>query len=325
MRDHKRKAGMRRRGRAIAIAASTALVASASVFGSAAPALADIDSSSYAAVANAYTTRYAPAMSDTVGWTGDVDGCVPGTTSSQSQQLSLNAINFDRDLVGLDPITLDTALSAKAQSAALVMSANNALSHDVPTNWDCYTTTAHDAAAASNLYLGGAGAKAIDGYMVDPGASNHAVGHRRWILYAPRTTMGTGSTTNSNALYVFGKLASSGYANPSWVPWPAAGFFPTQLEPQGKWSLTGAAGRSYDFSKATVRVTSSSGHALTVHRYKSVRGYGSDTLVWWVTGLHHPSVTGTSVHYRVTVKGIVVGGKKVTKSYVVKLIKPPTS
>jgi hypothetical protein len=264
-------------------------------------------------------------MSDTVGWTGSVSGCNAGTTSASSQQLSLSAINFDRALAGLDPITLDSALSLKAQQAALVMSANSALSHDVPSSWKCYTSTAHAAAASSNLYLGEAGAKAIDGYMVDPGTSNSAVGHRRWILYPPTTTMGTGSTSNSNALYVFGKMATAGnYTNPKWVAWPTSGYFPTQLEPNGKWSLSGSVGHTWNFSHATVRVTNSSGTALSVRVYKSQNGYGANTLVWVVSGLKHPTGS-TSISYRVTVRGIVVGHQTTSHAYTVRLIKPATS
>jgi uncharacterized protein YkwD len=313
-------------GRGAAIAAVLALVSGATAVGTSAPSVATasgttIDTTSLAAVTSAYKSIYLPAMTDTVGWTGSVDGCNAGTTSAQSQQYSLDIINFDRALAGLDPVTLDPQLNADAQQAALIMRANNNLSHSVPTSWTCYTDQGAAAAAASDLFLGEAGAQAIDGYMIDPGANNTEAGHRRWILYPPATTMGTGSTSSSNDLYIFGAWASSGdYTDPAWVSWPTSGYFPDPLEPNGRWSLGGSAEHNYDFSQATVSVRNSAGTALHVVVNKPANGFGADTLVWQVSGLKTPGDAPLS--YSVSVKNIKEGGTTVAHSYVVKLFNP---
>lgn len=321
----------RGRGRhAVALSLAGVTIVTVASLLTAASAGASIDTSSAQAVTDAYQTVYVPAMNDSVQWTGSINGCNAGTTSSQSQQKTLDIINFDRQLAGLDPITLDGALSAKAQAAALVMSANNALTHDVPSNWTCYTSTAHAAAASSDLYLGQSGAKAIAGYMVDPGSANSAVGHRRWILYPPTRTMGTGSTESSaskpssNALYVFGKMAGSGYSNPRWVGWPSKGYFPAELEPNGKWSLSGSVGHTWNFGHVTIRVTDSKGHRLTVKKYAGAHGYGADTLVFQVSGLTLPSVGGET-DYTVSVTGVRVARHVVSTTYTVKFVRAPGS
>jgi uncharacterized protein YkwD len=321
--------------RTVALAASAALLGCASILAPTLPASAaasaaaagsiattGINTASQAAVTAAYKSRYLPSLSDTIDWTGSTSGCDAGTISARSQQLSLGAINFARALAGLDPVSLDPALNADAQQGALIMAANGALSHAVPTNWTCYTSQGADAAAHSNLYYGVAGARAIGGYLVDPGTSNIAAGHRRWILYPATTKMGTGSTSTTNDLYVIASKAAAGhYSDPSWVPWPTAGYFPEPLEPNGRWSLSGDAEHVYNFNKATVSVKNSRGTSLPVVVNKPAYGYGADTLVWQVSGLGTPSGV-TPLDYTVSVKGVVVGGKTISHSYVVRLFNP---
>lgn len=87
------------------------------------------------------------------------------------------------------------------------MAAQGDLSHDPPSTWKCWTQVGHDGAASSNLYLGETGASAIAGYMADTGVPS--AGHRRWIIYSAQRVMGSGSTSSSNALYVFGSQDGS--------------------------------------------------------------------------------------------------------------------
>jgi len=132
-------------------------------------------------------------------------------------------------------VTFDPTLSAKAQDMALMMYAQNDIRHDPPPTWACYTAAGRAAAGLSNLYLGRAGAGAVAGYMEDPGPGNNMAGHRRWILYPPQVTMGSGSTSGSNALYVQGAQAAPSPPPPAWVPWPSPGYVPFQVEPKGRW------------------------------------------------------------------------------------------
>ncbi|MGB7961571.1 MAG: CAP domain-containing protein, partial [Propionicimonas sp.] len=252
----------------------------------AAPALASvgtIDTLNRDSVGAAYRDILAPATEVPSGWTGSTQTCTPGAVSSEAQQATYDAINFFRALGGLDPVVLDPALSSKAQEAALVMAANHSLSHSIPTDWLCRTEAAAQAAGSSNLALGSYGASAIGLYMDDPGASNTAVGHRRWVMLPSTRAMGSGSTSRSNALWVTGNGAADGdFQNPEWVSWPTRGYFPSQLEPSGRWSLT-ANTRNVNFAGASVTVIGPDGASLPLTKQAEVDGYGNDTLVWEFT------------------------------------------
>jgi uncharacterized protein YkwD len=273
-------------------------------------------------VAAAYTSNFAPSLNDSVGWTGSNASCTAGTTSSGSVTSSLSAINYVRSLAGLDPVSFTSTLSSAAQKAALMMSAKGTLSHSPTSDWPCYSADGAAAAGASDLAFGVGGARAISPYMSDPGAGNAVVGHRRWILFPPTRTMGTGSTSNTNALYVFGATAAAGtFADPAWVPWPTSGYFPEPLEPGGRWSLSGDSNHDYNFSNAKVSVTDFDGNSLAATVDAPAAGYGSDTLVWEVAGVAKPAV-GSESDYVVNVTGIVVNDQNVSHNYVVRLFNP---
>src|SRR3546814_12342301 len=71
---------------------------------------------------------------------------------------------------GLAPVPLSSTLNAGAQRAALIMSANGALSHHPTTSWKCYSSSGAAAAGKSNLALSYPSIKSgqiIDLYMDD--------------------------------------------------------------------------------------------------------------------------------------------------------------
>lgn len=270
---------------ALAPGAAVAAVAPAPRSTPTATVAVDPDPADRESMRRGYLEILEPAMQVPIGWTGDLATCDAGAPSSAALTATHTAINYFRDLVGVDPVLLDRTLSRKAQEAALMMARNGSLSHNPPSTWHCYSADGYEGARRSNLHLGYAGATAIAGYMVDPGAGNTAAGHRRWIMDPRQTRMGSGSVkvpggswnTTSDALYV---LDSSSWQavpadTPDFLPWPVAGYFPGQLEPNGRWSLSGKG--AVDFSAATVTVDGSS-NGITVHPVEN--GYGLNTLVW---------------------------------------------
>lgn len=247
----------------------------------------------------AYRDVLAPTLSVPIGWTGSTGTCTPGAPSEAAQQATLTALNYLRGLAGLAPVTFDRALSARAQKAALIMHAQGALSHQPPSTWACWSKEGSDA-AQGNLYLGVTGAEAVVGYIVDPGDRNKAVGHRRWLLRPGTRVMGSGSTSQANAIVVHGPgVVSEPDTGPGFVAWPPAGYFPRQMEPSGRWSLS-APDTETDFSSAVVTVKRD-GVVVPVRLERVEDGYGNDTLVFQVdtgdvTGRGEPvfetSVTG---------------------------------
>lgn len=295
----------------------------------------DVKTSSRASVARAYTKVLAPALRVKTGWTGSVGKCRPGKESAKSRKATRNAVNFVRALNQLDPVKLDTRLNKQALRAALLMQANGALSHS-PTKSQfsrCYTAAGRTAAGRSNLYLSwgapgdrlpSTGARAVVGYMTDAGPNNLQVGHRRWILNPTTRVMATGSTRTANALTVVGTSRSSSAEQPRYMEWPSKGWFPTQLEPEGRWSVSTSNPR-ISFANAKVKVRQVTAKGATVRTLKTQRhavqdGYGPHTLVFSVPGVKSPKGKKT-VRYKVTVSGIT-GGPKKKYTYTVRLFNP---
>jgi uncharacterized protein YkwD len=275
------------------------------------------DTSNRAAVRSALVYGLRPAMLTPVGWTGSTSTCRAGAPSAKAQKATGTAINYFRAMSRLDPVTLNAAMSGQAQEAALMMHANYSLDHSPPRSWKCWTAVGATAAGQSNLYLFETGASAIEGYMRDPGSSNTSVGHRRWLMFPETTAMGSGSTESANALMVFGGIARPSTNLPPWVAWPTPGYFPTELEPAGRWSLS-ASDSATDFSKARVAVKTASGTSLKVKQHAVNNGYGSNTLVWQLSGLKLPTTT-TASRLDVAVTGIEVGARVVSRRYSVVL------
>lgn len=257
-----------------------------------------------------------------IGWTGgSIRTCTPGSTSLQFQQGVLNRINYFRAMAGVgDDITFDSTYNTKAQAAALMMSANQALSHSPPADWDCFSSDGHEGAGHSNLYLRVLGAAAVTGYMLDPGASNAPVGHRRWVLFPQTQQMGTGdipasnSRWGSNALWV----VDSHIWDPrpatreEYVAWPPPGYVPDELVfPRWSFSYPGA-----NFAHATVTMTKN-GSPATLVQHRPHDGYGENTLVWEPRGTPHPNDV-----YQVSVSQVLIDGNPRTFSYQVTAFSP---
>ena len=281
---------------------------------------APIDTSSRQAVQEAYQQRLKPALAVPIGWTGNAANCVAGAPSAAAQQATLDAVNYFREMGGLDPVTFNATFSRKAQAAALVFAANNNLSHDIPDSWRCVTADAKEGARSSNL-VRTAGADAVLIYMDDPGSSNTAVGHRRWLMRPSTAVMGSGSTSNTNALWILDSTVA-GRANPTWVPWPTAGYFPHQVEPDGRWSLSGNTTK-VDFRSATVTVTGPDGPLAVTKQAQSpdpTTNYymGNATLVFEVGDIPQPKV-GEVHDYTVRVTGIR-NAATTSHSYTVRMI-----
>lgn len=260
------------------------------------------------AAIDGYIDTLLPALDTPVEWNGSESSCRAGTPQPAEQQSTLAAINYMRSLVGVQPVTLSPAMSAEALQTATMMLAQGELSHTPASDFACYTFVGAATAGRSNLYLGKTGAAAIAGYMVDPGDNNTRAGHRRWVIDPRLRTMGSGSTSGSNALYVINHddlgLPADPLTTPSWLPWPSAGFFPAGLEPQGRWSLS-AADPSVNFSSATVSMVGPDGPvALTVNARGA--GPGPTSVVWDLAG--QLPASGVDRRYTVSVSGVSQAG-----------------
>ena len=297
-----------------------------------------VDRNNRQAVTDFYNSVYLPAFSVPVGWTGNIQGCVPGVTSSQYQQATLDVINFYRAMTGLPgDITLDTTQNNKAQQAALMMIAEGRTDHLPPTNFACYSADGAEAAISSNLAVDFAGPRAIDSYINDFGPANQAAGHRRGILYPPLKTMGIGSTDGvngslqgSNALWTVNNYFEARPANgPDWVAFPAPGYVPYQLVfipdfagfGANRWSLSRNIAEadfpldsvSVDFSSATVTMTRA-GQNIPLTVVSRTDRFADATIVW--EPVMDSFVAGsTDQIYTVAANNVLVNGVAESYSY----------
>jgi hypothetical protein len=231
-------------------------------------------------------------------------------------------VNDYRWMAGLPGgVTLDPTENGEAQQAALMMAANDELSHSPTPDWLDYSTAGAVGAANSDLDLGISGVAAIDEYMTDPGSGNTFVGHRRWVLYPPTQTMGVGDIpAESNALYVV-QPQTTPVPSVTAVAWPPAGFVPAPLVPQ-RWSLQ--SGSDADFSNATVAVTQN-GIVQTVEILSDDDdGYGGNAIVWDLPFAPAP-LPGLQTVYTVNVGNVLLDGEPQSFSYTTTSFDPSTT
>ena len=227
-----------------------------------------------------------------LGWTGDFGTGEAGELSEGWQEATRQRVRYFRNMAGIpDEITFDPELSSAAQEAAFMMSFNRKIDHYPAEDWTYFTPNAYEAAQNGNLGYGVNGPHAVDGYMIDFGDHNKAVGHRRWLLFPYTTVMGNGDAPGHgvdpfavNVLWVipdFDTIGPRPATRDAFVAWPPPGHVPAPLV-YARWSfsLPGA-----DFSSATVSMESG-GEVIpvTLEPWNNLM-MGDPTLVWVPDGM----------------------------------------
>jgi hypothetical protein len=156
-------------------------------------------------------------------WTGDVASCTVGDMGATARANALRLVNLYRWLAALPPVVTDPVKDAQDQACALMMRANNMISHSPETTWTCYTEDGATAAGSSNV-SGGRAVGSVDAYMIDNGNAT-TIGHRRWILSNSLGPIGIGGTDRASCMWT---LNGTGRAGKPWMAWPAAGIIPLQ-------------------------------------------------------------------------------------------------
>jgi hypothetical protein len=226
-------------------------------------------------------------------WDGSVADCRAGSVSDEYREAIKTRINYFRNMAGVLPITAlrenktvltfnDFAGVRDPSEAALIMSAQNDLSHTPGQTWSCYSDAGFAGANTSNLSLGSAGPEAITGYIEDPGAHNAAVGHRRWILDPPIMEMDSGDIPEgygarpTNALQIIGvPTDETRSSREEFVAWPNPGYVPRPLVfPRWSFSMKEA-----DFNNAELSVYRN-GVAIEHQLEAAGPGAGLNSYVW---------------------------------------------
>ncbi len=243
------------------------------------------------------------------GWTGSTASCTAGDMSASSRENALRLVNLARWMADLPAVTTSAQYNQDDQQCALMMHAQNSLSHSPGTSWACYT--ADGAEAASRSCIAGAGAvRAVPLYLVDPGNAT-TLGHRRWILSNRLGPIGIGSTGSYSCMWT----GTSENAGKAWTAWPPPGPFPIEAATDG-WNRTldetglSVQSDTINLAGASVSVTAG-GNPLPVTVTQLQSGYGSTYAIsfipsgWKLTvgTTYDISITEISspINYQVTV------------------------
>lgn len=288
---------------------------------------ASINTNNRSEVVNAYQQILKPALDTPTDWSGSVLGCLVGDTSGPQKKSTLAAINFMRSMVQLNPIKENKQLSSLAKKSALIGEANQVISHYPSTRKLCFSKDGFKGSKNGNLALSPqyegevknfaqtTGARGVVAFITDQGENNKVVGHRRWLLYSRLGEVGLGDTDHASTIVVVGgKLAKP---VKQWIAWPSPGFFPRELEPNGRWSLSypGA-----DFRRARISVIGPNG-LLRSKKLPSKIGYGDNTISWEVKIPANYQLGNSDFEIKVKVENVKIGTSMVSKEYKVILIK----
>ena len=130
-----------------------------------------------------YKRLYLTSEIDTIVWNGNINRCNPGNLSSKIYIKAENRINFFRLVNGLNEVHNNPELNKDAQNAALLIKANNQLTHYPKKSMKCYTKSAANGCKKSLLgftnWIHFPKTAFITQFIRDYGASNYAVVHRR--------------------------------------------------------------------------------------------------------------------------------------------------
>lgn len=245
----------------------------------------------------------------------DIKKCDPGQLSKESLSYIIERLKYYRRLAGVnDSCKFDVDLNKKAQAAALMMEANQQLSHAPGKHWKCFNKDGAIAASKSNLSLGYGSVDALTGQITDDGSGNQACGHRRWILNPLNRVFGLGSTDDAMCLYVIDTdLNQRTLKDTHPVMWPSADYFPLKLAPN-RWSFSLS---DADFTKANVTVMKGKVN-VTLKKESVFVGYAMNTLVWQMIGTQEAGQT-----YEVKINNVILvndRGKRVQKTFTYKVM-----
>ena len=185
-------------------------------------------------------------------WSGDQQSCSPGAFDAASHARAIAVVNVYRFLANVPEVTDEPVWYDAAQACALLADANDALSHEPPADWACYSELGAQASAVS-LIANRSAPHAVDPFIEDSGNEATMV-HRRWLLSDKIDRLAFGSTNKFACAVVDGrsfdgpeqtkaaeereKKKKSQHAF-TWSAWPPSGPVPIEALQKTNVDVTG--------------------------------------------------------------------------------------
>jgi len=230
-----------------------------------------------------YKTLYLSSEIDSIIWNGNIKKCFCGTLKSDIYQKAQDRINFFRVMNGLTEVKINSKFNKEAQEAALLIKANNQLTHYPNKSMECYTELASNGCKKSCLsltdYKNFPSTAFITGFIWDFGESNYFVGHRRWILYSRLKEFGYGATNNSEAILTVDGVSYDSIALPEFIAYPWNGYVPFNLI-FPKWSFSIPETKKVDFKNTIILMTDEIGKEIQIEKLKERKNFLDNTVVW---------------------------------------------
>jgi hypothetical protein len=279
-----------------------------------------------------YKELYATSAIDSFGWKNK-GACDPGTIPNEIYLKAERRINFFRMMNRLPQIKITNDKKEETQAAAFICWKNNALNHEPPVSWKCYSKKAADGCSHSCLGMSNfeyhKATAFIDGWIADRGNSNYFVGHRRWLLSSRATKFCFGATSSSEALYCGLDQRNDTIKN-QFIAYPWSGCVPYHLI-FCKWSFAIPEIHNADFNNVKVTVKGKKGNLYPVDMLKRVDGYPDGTIVWKIESLVPTSEERDNENklkekgfvgeeLTVKVENVIVNKKTKTYEYKVKIV-----
>lgn len=261
-----------------------------------------------------------------------------GKVKSQVLTDGINTLNFCRYVAGLNSdVSLVSSLNEKAQYGAVLLANIDQMCHtpSKPADMDQnFYSRGYQATSSSNLanYIT-ANAEAtgdmkeflswsVREYFSDAGVKS--LGHRIWCLNP--VMKGTGFGVANGTKYTYTDMwvfdtdkygTGSGTSNWDAIPWPAAGYHPTNLiSKKDEWSIRLNRKRfSVNSSSVRVKVTNDAGRTQDC-KVRISTGWDDPVLIFQPTG-----TVGNGDKYDVEISGITKGGKPAVIKYSVEFFK----
>lgn len=282
-----------------------------------------------------YNSLYVSSEVDGIVWNGSLQNCNSGSLPNSIYAKVQNRINFFRLVNGLNKVQNSGQLNKDAQSAALLVKANNQLTHNPESSMTCYSISASNGCQKSCLgitdWANYRNTAFITGFISDFGASNYFVGHRRWLLYSKLSEFGYGATSSSEAVLTADGVDFDLIPAPGFIAYPWNGFVPVGLI-FPKWSFSIPEGNDVDFSKCAIAMLYENGKKIAIERLDEYKNYLDHTIVWTAKGLFN----NYEIQYAennlaekgflnkkitVNISGVLVNGESKTFNYSVTPIK----
>ncbi|MEH6585028.1 MAG: hypothetical protein V7720_00645 [Halioglobus sp.] len=230
------------------------------------------------------------------------ENCDPGVLTKNAQNRAMRALNEVRGLHLLPAVKRDSFYEAESQSGALILNANDYLTHNPLPVDKCYSELGYQALSTSNAGKNWSDsnddpARDLLGWVHDRNnvSTLMAVGHRRWALYPKLGYFSYGQVKGESVLKAHGFGGDSGLESgnlPEFVAYPYLTYPYTlalKTENPTPWSIS-LSPKFYEdynfgyFANAKVRVTEAeSGRELKVRDlYTDNKRYGTPNLLSWL-------------------------------------------